>query len=312
MMVNYCKARERQGEAQAHHPPRRITRMYWNGGQDGKGWGATGSGANRGGGAGKGYGAWSGGGDAWGGAWGSCAWEGSEAMDGSDVWDWGRASPNKSKQEKNYVNCTYLGTGRHKLPHEDRCTLAGLTIDLIHDDTGVKIPLMCVASWGEKSCNGFFYLLAKAQPSTRLQCMVPRTEKFTLEAAADTLIQMWKTLFCDPAERVKQAHQILRWCVEDQERIIAEATQRGMEEDVDGVPGAPVSGTGVASVPNNTATRPLVRTDTNEEFERMKKNGHMADESTIGRDAAKGGQSRRPRGARRAEEAGRSKDREKS
>ena len=155
------------------------------------------------------------------------------------------------------------------------------------EDTGVQIPNMCVASWREKSCNGFFFLLAKAQPSTRLQQMVPRGDKFTVEAAAEGLIHMWKVLIWEPAERVKQANQILQWCVEDQEKMVAEATKRGMEEVVDAVPGAPLSGSGVATMPNNTGTRPLVRSDTNDEFERMKKKGHMADESRIGRNAAK-------------------------
>ena len=118
---------------------------------------------------------------------------------------------------------------------------------------------------------------------------MPRGEKFTLEAAAEGLIQMWKVLIKEPAERVKQANQILQWRVEDQEKMVAEATKRGMEEVVDAVPGAPLSGSGVATMPNNAGARPLVRSDTNDEYERMKKKRHMADESRNGRDAAKDG-----------------------
>ena len=110
-----------------------------------------------------------------------------------------------------------------------------------------------------------------------------------MEAAAEGVIQMWKVLIRDPADRVKQANQILQWCVEDQEKMVAQATKRGMEDVVDAVPGAPLSGSGVATMPNNTGTRPLVRSDTNDEFERMKKKRHMADESRFGRDAATNG-----------------------
>ena len=159
------------------------------------------------------------------------------------------------------------------MPHEDRCALAGLTLEFIFDDTGVEIPSICVASWKEKSCNGFFFLLAKVQPSTRLQQMVPRGQKFTLEAAAEGVFAMWTTLNREPPERVKEANQLLQWCVEDQEKMVAEATKRGLEEVADAVPGAPLSGSGVATMPNNTGTRPLVRSDTNDEYERMKKIG---------------------------------------
>ena len=305
-----------------NHPHRRITTMYWDG-QDGKGWKATGSGAGWGGGADKGYGAafgkgdcwgspkgkpWgSGKGDAWGGAWslgkadawdgGKDAhwggkWDGSDAWNGSDAWDsgyWGKGRGSKNKKEKNYQNCTYLGMGRHRLPHEDRCALASLTLDLIFEDTGVQIPNIAVASWRERSCNAFFYLLANAQPSTRIQQMVPRGDKFIMEAAAEGLIQMWKVLIREPAERVKQANQILQWCVEDQEKMVVQATKKGMQDVEDAVPGAPFSGSGVATMPNTTGTRPLVRSDTNDEFERMKKKRHMADESRFGRDAGKNG-----------------------
>ena len=91
-------------------------------------------------------------------------------------------------------------------------------------------------------------------------------------AAAEGVIQMWKVLINEPAERVKQASQIQQWCVEDQEKMVAEATGRGMEEHVDAVPGALLPGSGVVStIPNNAGTRPLAHSDTNEEYERMKK-----------------------------------------
>ena len=221
----------------------------------------------------------------WGGKWDGSASEGWDGGDGWDVGHWGRGSGGQTRKEKSFQHCTYLGTGRHRLPLEDRCSLAGLTMNLIYDDTGVHIPNMCVASWREKSCNGFFFLLAKIQPSTRIQQMVPPGHKFTLEAAAEGLIETWKALISEPAERVTQAKQFLQWCVEDQEKMVAEATNRGMEEVVDAVPGAPLSGSVVATMPNNTGSRPLVRSDTNDEYER-KKEIHMADERRIGRDAA--------------------------
>ena len=102
--------------------------------------------------------------------------------------------------------------------------------------------------------------------------MVPRGEQFALETAAEGLIQMWKVLIRDPANRVAHANQMLQWCVEDQEKMVAEATKRGMEEVVNAVPGAPLSGSGVATMPNNAGARPLVRSDKNEEFERVQNN----------------------------------------
>ena len=99
---------------------------------------------------------------------------------------------------------------------------------------------------------------------------------------------MWKVVIWDQADRVKEANQFLQWCVEDQEKMVEEALKRGMEEVVDALPGAPLSGSGVGPT-HYTGTRPLARSDTNEEFERMKKKGHMADESRIGRDATKDG-----------------------
>ena len=76
------------------------------------------------------------------------------------------------------------------MPHEDRCVLAGLVLDLIHEDTGIQIPSMVTASWREVLCNAFFNLLANAQPSSRLQQMVPRNQKFTLELASDGSVHM--------------------------------------------------------------------------------------------------------------------------
>ena len=274
--------------------------MSW----DGKGWRATGSGASWGGGAGKDYGPWRG---AWGSrhcgggarddAWSGEAWDGDP---GEGDWDstcgdqwfgnppWGTGRGSRNRKDKSYHNCTYLGCGRHKLPLEDRCSLAILILDLIHVDTGVQIPSMSVAAWKEKACNAFFYILAKTQPSTRIQHMVPRGQKFTLEDAAEALIQMWKALVNDPAQRMKQAEQILQWCLEDQRKIAQEATDKGMEQSVDAIPGAPLPGLGGATMPHNAGTRPLVRSDTNEEYERMKEE-HMADEIRIGGNAAKGG-----------------------
>ena len=158
------------------------------------------------------------------------------------------------------------------MPHEDRCSLASAILELILDDTGVQIPTICVASWREKSCNAFFFVLAKVQPSTRILQMVPRGEKFTVEAAADGLMQLWRTLIFEPADRVREANQLLRWCVEDQEEMVAEAVKRGMEEVVDAVPGAPLSGSGVATAPSNTEKRSLSRLNTDEEYQRVMKN----------------------------------------
>ena len=81
------------------------------------------------------------------------------------------------KKEKNYKEYSHLGLGRHKLPHEDRGILASMLFDKIFEDTGIKMPNLAVASWKEPTCNAFFYLLAHAQPSSRLQQMVPRGEQ---------------------------------------------------------------------------------------------------------------------------------------
>ena len=224
---------------------------------------------------------WSGRGGAWDDAWSGEEWDGDW---GGGDWDstsgdqwfgnppWGTGRGSRNKKEKSYHNCTHLGCGRHRLPHEDRCALAGMILDLIYEDTGIQIPSMSVAAWREKACNAFFFLLANVQPNTRLQQMVPRGQKFTLEAAAEALIQMWKVLVNEPAQRMKQAEQFLQWCVEDQNKMVKEAVDKGMEEDAEVIPGAPLPGSG--AMPHNAETRPLVRSDTNEEFERMKKKTH--------------------------------------
>ena len=131
------------------------------------------------------------------------------------------------KKEKCYASYTHLGMGRHRLPHEDRCALASLLLDEIAADTSVVIPSMVVASWKEVSCNSFFFLLSNVQPSSRLQQMIPRGQHFSLEAAAEGLIQMWKVLIPEPDHRKEQATKILEWCVQDEEKMVAEAMERG-------------------------------------------------------------------------------------
>ena len=91
----------------------------------------------------------------------------------------------------------------------------------------------------------------------------------------------------DPDEREKQANQILQWCLGDQEKMVEVATQKGMLEVAD--PSAPLSGSGVATMTNNTGTRPLVRSGTEEEFDRLTKTGNNKDESTTGKDATSDG-----------------------
>ena len=156
--------------------------MSWYSGPGvGKGWGAAGWGSSKGD-------HWSGGkGDAWaGGSDDHWTWDSTASGEWPPTPSWQGvrrdSGKNKNKEkEKEFRNVTYLGCGRHRLPLEDRCTLAGTILESIFDDTGVQIPTMVVASWKEKTCNAFFYLLAQAQPSTRLQQMVPRDQKFTLE-----------------------------------------------------------------------------------------------------------------------------------
>ena len=50
-----------------------------------------------------------------------------------------------------------------------------------------------------------------------------------MEVAAAGLIEMWKVLISQPAKRIEQANQILRWCVEDQEEMVVEARNIVME-----------------------------------------------------------------------------------
>ena len=90
------------------------------------------------------------------------------------------------------------------MPHEDRCILAGLVLDHIHEDTTIQLSSMVVASWREVPCNSFF-LLANTQPSSRLQAMVPPGQKITLEAAAASVAQTWHALQPDKDARHQQA-----------------------------------------------------------------------------------------------------------
>ena len=104
--------------------------------------------------------------------------------------------------------------------------------------------------------------------------MVPRGQPFSLEAAAENLIQMWKAMINEPNDRVQYAEKMLQWCLESPSKILKEALTKGMEES-DPVSGAPPPGPGGATMPQNDGKRPLVRSDTNEEFERLKKKKDM-------------------------------------
>ena len=80
----------------------------------------------------------------------------------------------------------------------------------------------------------------------------------------------------EPAKREEQARLILQWCLEDQEKMVAEAMNKGMEQLVEAVPGAlpqgaPVPGSSAAAMPPAAGTRALVRLSTDEEYERTKK-----------------------------------------
>ena len=57
--------------------------------------------------------------------------------------------------------------------------------------------------------------------------MIPRGQQFLLETAAEGLIQMWKVWIPDAADRKEQATQILQWCVQDEEQMVAEAMRKG-------------------------------------------------------------------------------------
>ena len=160
------------------------------------------------------------------------------------------------------------------MPHEDRCVLAGLVLDGIHADTGVQIPNIVCAPWGEVTCNYLFFLVSKVQPRSRLQQMVPPGQQFTLKAAAEALITMWKLWNFDPEKRLEQAHQLLEWCVHDEQKMVDLALKRGMEEIPDQVSGAPISGSPMGKVnatqPQSMKPRALARMDTNEDYERTK------------------------------------------
>ena len=107
-------------------------------------------------------------------SWGGGAWE---STGSGDAWghhadrDGNSSSGARGgpRRWKNYQSYTHLGMGRHRLPHEDRCALACMLLEEIHQDTSVKIPNMVVASWKEVTCNAFFFLLSNTQPSSRLQ-----------------------------------------------------------------------------------------------------------------------------------------------
>jgi hypothetical protein len=124
---------------------------------------------------------------------------------------------------------------------------------------------MVVASWKEVSCNSFFFLLSKAQPSSRLQQMIPRGQQFSLEAAAEGLIQMWKEFTPEPAQRKEQATKIREWCVQAEEKMVAEALERGMERNMDQTAGGSLVPGAGAWLPQGARPQAFVRTDTNEE-----------------------------------------------
>ena len=170
------------------------------------------------------------------------------------------------KKEKNYKDYSHLGLGRHKLPHEDRGILASLVLEKIFEDTGIKIPNMAVASWKEPTCNAFFYLLAHAQPSLRLQQMVPQGDQFSLESAAEGLFAMWQVFVRDPEQRKVWANEFLSWCIRSEDKVVEEAMRKGMERDIGGgvSPASGVRGLPPAPGPCGTSshsrTRVLLRT----------------------------------------------------
>ena len=92
-------------------------------------------------------------------------------------------------------------------------------------------------------CNCMFFLLSNAQPSSRLQHMVPRNQKFSLAAVAEGIVQMSKVLISGPAKRQKQASQILERCVQDEEKMVAEGDEKEMEGNSEqGAPGSAIAG----------------------------------------------------------------------
>ena len=152
----------------------------------------------------------------------------------------------------------------------------------IHEDTGVQIPTVLVSSWKEMTCNAFFYLLVHAQPSSRLQQMVPQGDQFSLESAAEGLFTMWKVFVSDPDQRKEWANEFLRWCLKREDKVVEEAMRKGMEGDIGGgvppasgargVPPAPgPCGTSSHAGAGAPRTRVLLRQDTEEEYLRLKK-----------------------------------------
>ena len=88
----------------------------------------------------------------------------------------------------------------------------------------MQIPSMVVASWSEAHCNAFFYVLAKMQPSSCLQHLVPKhSHGSTLERAAESLFSVWKVLLPTLEQRKEQAFQFLEWWVEDNDKMVQEA-----------------------------------------------------------------------------------------
>eukprot|EP00974_Lingulodinium_polyedra_P116544 11159539-Lingulodinium_polyedra.AAC.1 len=106
--------------------------------------------------------------------------------------------------------------------------------------------------------------------------MVPRSRKFSLEVFAAGVVQMWKVLTIDPAQRQEQASQILEWCVADEVKMVAEAMRRRMEGGTDFAAGGSVVGGSLVS--GASRPRALVRTGTNEEYERVQTKSDVSDE----------------------------------
>jgi hypothetical protein len=99
--------------------------------------------------------------------------------------------------------------------------------------------------------------------------MIPRGQQFSLEAAAEGLIQMWKEFTPEPAQRKEQATKIREWCVQAEEKMVAEALERGMERNMDQTAGGSLVPGAGAWLPQGARPQAFVRTDTNEEYERV-------------------------------------------
>ena len=76
---------------------------------------------------------------------------------------------------------------------------------------------------------------AAQQPSSADDLARPKV--LSLEVAAKGLIQMWKGLTPEPAQGKEQATQILQRCVQDEEKMVAEATKKGADRNVELTPG---------------------------------------------------------------------------